>query len=76
MLVSSGLRDAGYVNFNVDAGWAHDGDFYGRNSHGTLQPNPSLFPEGMKAFCDKIHAKGLKCGMYTGFAPMICGFSE
>ena len=29
VLVSSGLRDAGYVNFNVDAGWAHDGDFYG-----------------------------------------------
>ena len=66
MLVSSGLRDAGYVNFNVDAGSAHDGDFYGRNTNGTLDPNPSLFLEGMKAFCDKIHAKGLKCGMYTG----------
>ena len=48
----------------------------GRNSNGTLQPNPSLFPEGMKAFCDKIHAKGLKCGLYTGYAPMVCGFSE
>ena len=29
-IVSSGLRDAGYVNFNVDAGWAHDGEFFGR----------------------------------------------
>lgn len=72
--MSSGLRDVGYVNFNVDAGWAHDGQFYGRGSNGTLVPNPKLFPDGMKAFCDEIHRRGLLCGLYTGFAPMVCGF--
>ena len=73
-IVSSGLRDAGYVNFNVDAGWAHDGHFFGRGSNGTLVPNPRLFPDGMKAFCDALHSRGLKCGLYTGYGPMVCGF--
>ena len=76
IVVSSGLRDAGYVNFNVDAGWSHvpSKHFYGRGANGTLQPNPELFPEGMKSFCDELHSRGLKCGLYTGFAPMVCGF--
>ena len=63
IVVSSGLKDAGYVNFNVDAGWAHDGTFMGRGADGKLRPNPQLFPEGMKSFCDKLHDKGLKCGL-------------
>ena len=63
IVVSSGLKDAGYAHFNVDAGWAHDGTFMGRGADGKLRPNPQLFPEGMKSFCDKLHDKGLKCGL-------------
>jgi hypothetical protein len=33
-----------------------------------MRPNPALFPEGMKAFCDEVHGKGLRCGLYTGHA--------
>ena len=41
VVVSSGLKDAGYVYFNIDAGWAHDGKFFGRNeTTQRLQPNP------------------------------------
>ena len=28
----------------------------------------------MRTFCDAIHRRGLKCGLYTGYAPMVCGF--
>lgn len=60
-----------------DAGWAHDGGFYGRNATSMrLQSNPRLFPDGMKAFCDAIHERGLKCGIYTGYAPMVCNFQN
>ena len=65
-LVSSGLRDAGYINFNVDAGWAHDGHFMGRGSNGTLEPSPSLFPKGMKAFCDEIHKRWVNARASSG----------
>jgi len=41
-----------------------------------MRPNPRLFLEGMKSFCDEIHSKGLRCGLYTGFAPMVCGFQN
>ena len=61
-MVSSGMRDAGYTYINLDAGWSA-----GRDDSGELQPNRVKFPEGMRAFADKIHARGLKLGIYTAF---------
>jgi alpha-galactosidase len=61
-MVSSGMRDAGYSYINLDAGWSA-----GRDHSGELVPNKGKFPEGMKAFADKIHSKGLKLGIYTAF---------
>lgn len=64
-MVSSGMRDAGYVYVNIDGGW----EGY-RDAAGVLHPNPS-FPD-MKALGDYIHSKGLKFGIYTGPGPETC----
>ncbi|MDR5728221.1 MAG: glycoside hydrolase family 27 protein [Terriglobia bacterium] len=65
-MVSSGMRDAGYVYVNIDGGWEGE-----RDANGVLHPN-SNFPD-MKALGDYIHSKGLKFGMYTGPGPKTCG---
>lgn len=65
-LVSSGMRDAGYIYVNIDGGW----EGY-RDAQGVLHPNRN-FPD-MKALGDYIHSKGLKFGMYSGPGPETCG---
>ena len=68
-LVSSGLRDAGYVYVNIDDGWQGK-----RDAEGRLQPN-SKFPD-MKALADYVHARGLKLGIYTSPGPKSCAGYE
>ncbi len=65
-LVSSGMRDAGYVYVNIDGGWQGV-----RDARGVLHPN-SNFPD-MKALGDYLHSKGLKFGIYSGPGPKSCG---
>ena len=67
-MVSSGLRDAGYVYFNLDDGWASDA----RGADGRLSADPDKFPEGMRNFSDYVHAKGLKLGLYTDRGTETC----
>ncbi len=69
MLVSTGMRDAGYVYVNVDDTWQGT-----RDAQGVLHPN-SRFPD-MKALGDYIHSKGLKFGIYSGPGPKTCGGFE
>lgn len=64
-MVSSGMRDAGYVYINIDGGW----EGY-RDADGVLHPNKD-FPD-MKALGDYIHSKGLKFGIYSGPGPGTC----
>ncbi len=66
ILVSSGLRDAGYIYVNIDDSWEA-----GRNARGEIQTN-SKFPD-MKALADYVHSKGLKLGIYSGPGPKTCG---
>jgi alpha-galactosidase len=68
-LVSSGLRDAGYVYVNIDDGWQGQ-----RDASGVLQPN-AKFPN-MKALADYVHARGLKLGIYTSPGPKSCAGYE
>ena len=68
-MVSSGMRDAGYVYINIDGGWEGE-----RDANGVLHPNHN-FPD-MKALADYIHSKGLKFGIYTGPGPKTCGGAE
>ncbi len=64
-LVSSGMRDAGYIYVNIDDTWQGK-----RDAHGVLQPN-SKFPD-MKALADYVHSKGLKLGIYSSPGPYTC----
>jgi alpha-galactosidase len=68
-LVTSGMKDAGYVYINIDDGWE------GRRDHdGFIQPN-GKFPD-MKALADYVHSKGLKLGIYSSPAEKTCGGYE
>ncbi len=68
-LVSSGLRDAGYIYVNIDDGWQG-----ARDKDGILQPN-AKFPD-MKALADYVHARGLKLGIYSSPGPKSCAGYE
>ncbi len=68
-LVSTGLRDAGYVYVNIDDGWQGT-----RDEHGELHANQK-FPD-MKALADHLHAQGLKLGIYTSPGPKSCAGFE
>lgn len=68
-MISSGMRDAGYVYVHIDGGWEGQ-----RDANGELHPLPS-FPD-MKALGDYIHSKGLKFGLYSGPGPVTCAGAE
>ena len=66
-MVSSGLRDAGYVYVNIDDCWHGQ-----RDVNGFIQADAKKFPHGMKWLGDYIHAKGLKFGIYTDCGTQTC----
>jgi alpha-galactosidase len=66
--VSSGMRDAGYQYFVLDDGWMT----MERDKNGDLVPDPKKFPNGMKAFADYVHSKGLKFGIYNCAGNKTC----
>ena len=68
-LVSSGMRDAGYIYVNLDDTWEGQ-----RDAQGNIQPN-SKFPD-MKALAEYVHSKGLKFGIYSSPGPKTCGEYE
>ncbi len=68
-LVSSGMRDAGYIYVNIDDTWEGK-----RNADGVIQTNEK-FPD-MKALADYVHSKGLKLGIYSSPGPMTCAHYE
>jgi len=67
LMVSTGLKAAGYTFVNID-----DGFFGGRNEKGDLLPHPKRFPGGMKAVADYIHSKALKAGIYSDAGINTC----
>ena len=64
-IVTTGLREAGYVYVNIDDGWQGM-----RGPDGEIRPNEH-FPD-MKALADYLHARGLKLGIYTSPGPKSC----
>jgi alpha-galactosidase len=64
-LVSTGMKDAGYIYVNIDDTWEGD-----RDANGVLHTN-SKFPD-MKALADYVHSKGLKLGIYSSPGPQTC----
>ncbi len=68
-MVSTGLRDAGYVHVNIDDGWQGT-----RGADGRIRPNAN-FPD-MKKLADYVHSKGLKLGIYSSQGPRTCAGFE
>ncbi len=64
-MVTSGMRDAGYIYVNIDDTWEGV-----RDASGNLQTNHK-FPD-MKALADYVHSKGLKLGIYSSPGPRTC----
>ena len=68
-LVSTGMRDAGYVYVNIDDTWQGK-----RDADGVLHSN-ERFPD-MQALSQYIHAKGLKFGIYSSPGARTCAGYE
>jgi alpha-galactosidase len=69
LLVSSGMRDAGYTYVNIDDTWEGT-----RDAQGALHTNEK-FPD-MKALADYVHSKGLKIGIYSSPGSKTCARFE
>ncbi|MFA9215591.1 MAG: NPCBM/NEW2 domain-containing protein [Sphingomonadaceae bacterium] len=77
VLVASGLAQLGYHHVNLDDGWW----LKRRQSDGRMQIRTNLFPSAatggaaetsFKPFTDKLHALGLKAGIYTDIGRNAC----
>ena len=68
-LVSTGMRDAGYIYVNIDDTWEGT-----RDGSGVIRTNEK-FPD-MKALADYVHSKGLKLGIYSSPGPKTCAGFE
>ncbi|HEY5407193.1 MAG TPA: glycoside hydrolase family 27 protein, partial [Ginsengibacter sp.] len=69
VMVSSGMKDAGYMYLVLDDGWmAMERD----KVTGDLVPDPEKFPNGMKVLIDYVHSKGLKFGLYNCAGTKTC----
>ncbi|HEV2575662.1 MAG TPA: glycoside hydrolase family 27 protein [Acidobacteriaceae bacterium] len=68
-MVSSGMRDAGYVYVNIDDTWEGQ-----RDAQGVIHSN-AKFPD-MKALADYVHSKGLKLGIYSSPGAKTCAGFE
>ncbi|HEY2961501.1 MAG TPA: alpha-galactosidase [Pyrinomonadaceae bacterium] len=66
-MVTSGMRDAGYIYLVIDDCWQID-----RDVQGNILPDPQRFPSGMKALADYVHSKGLKFGLYSDAGTLTC----
>ena len=69
IIVSSGMRDAGYRFVNIDDAWEGK-----RDEQGVLHSNEK-FPD-IKALADYVHSKGLKLGIYSSPGPQTCAKFE
>jgi alpha-galactosidase len=66
--VSSGLKEAGYVQVNIDDCWS----LRERDAGGKLVPDPSKFPSGIQALAEYVHGLGLKLGIYGDAGTKTC----
>ena len=69
-MVTSGMRDAGYIYVNIDDTWEGES----RDANGNITTNKK-FPD-MKALADYVHRKGLKLGIYSSPGPNTCAGYE
>lgn len=75
VIVDAGLAEAGYRSINIDDGWW----LQRRARDGRLQVRTGLFPSAatgadtsLRPFTDRLHAMGLKAGLYTDIGRNAC----
>jgi hypothetical protein len=63
-IASSGLKDAGYNYVNIDDCWSN---LEQRRNETTSQilPDYNKFPDGIQGLTEKMHAQGLRMGIYS-----------
>jgi alpha-galactosidase len=66
-LVTTGMRDAGYQYIVIDDCWQ-----VSRDDRGQIVADPNRFPSGIKVLADRVHAKGLKFGLYSDAGSKTC----
>ena len=67
IMVSNGMKDAGYQYVNLDDCWQTS-----RDEAGNIVPDAAKFPSGIKALADYVHSKGLKLGIYSDAGMLTC----
>lgn len=67
LMVSKGLKDAGYEYLNLDDCWQMS-----RDENGRIVEDKEKFPSGMKELGKYIHSKGLKFGIYSSAGTKTC----
>ncbi len=68
-MVSTGMKDAGYLYINIDDTWEGK-----RDEKGVIHPNEKF--RDMKALADYVHSKGLQLGIYSSPAAKTCAGYE
>lgn len=68
LLVELGLKDLGYNYVNIDDCWSNGRD----NATLKIVPDFVKFPDGIKGLAEKVHAKGLKLGIYGDAGTFRC----
>lgn len=68
VMVSSGMKDAGYIYLVLDDGWMA----MERDTAGYLVPDPKKFPNGIEPVVEYVHSKGLKFGLYNCAGTKTC----
>ena len=66
-MVTTGLKDAGYIYVNLDDCWHGQ-----RDANGFIQADPTRFKSGIKALAAYVHQKGLKIGIYSDAGRKTC----
>jgi alpha-galactosidase len=66
-MVSSGMKDAGYVYIVIDDCWQ-----VSRDENGQIVADKDRFPHGIKYLADYVHSKGLKFGIYSCAGTLTC----
>ena len=84
-LVSEGYLEAGYDQVSIDDCWERRGpggpkgnETWRKNPdsgrvNGSLVPNATRFPGGLKTLGDYMHSRGVKFGIYSDEGTMTCG---
>jgi alpha-galactosidase len=74
-MVVNGMRSAGYTWIGIDDCWADDV----RAPDGSIQANPSRFPNGILSLTTYLKTLGFKFGIYTSAGDTTCehsGFNQ